>query len=272
MGTAEWGGPKKWAGPPPLEKPLRKMNEMERNVFTYWEGSKYKLLEILREIKIKFSKSGTRFNLVSLSEKNIDQYCDFKPKNFDSLSPAHKADFYRVYLINKYGGIWLDADTLLMSDMGKLFEQLEKHRGFFMTENNRYIANGVFGSNKDTDLMNGWLEHIVRTIEVGHRIQWTDLGNAYLTALLLKNRTKFENYIVFNGLKTMYPVNWDNAAEIYLRSNHRLDYVLRDFQPLIVLVNSVYKEWESDERSSKSSLLSDLIKIAEIKADMKPAG
>ena len=74
--------------------------KMERNVFTYWEGSNYKLLTILHEIKTRFSSNNKRFNLVSLSEKNIDQYCDFKPKNFDSLSLAHKADFYRVYLIN----------------------------------------------------------------------------------------------------------------------------------------------------------------------------
>jgi hypothetical protein len=245
---------------------------MERNIFTYWEGSKYKLLTRLHEIKTSFSNKNTRFNLLSLNEENIDKYCDFRPKNFDLLLPAHKADFYRVYLINKYGGIWLDADTLMMSDMKELFEQLEKHRGFFITENNKYIMNGVFGSKKDTDLMNGWLEHIVQTIEAGNSLQWTALGNAYLTSLFIKSRTKFENYRIFNGLKTMYPVNWDKAAEIYLRSNHRLDYVLRDFQPLIVLVNSVYKEWEIDEQSSKSSLLSDLIKLAEIKADMTYAG
>lgn len=242
---------------------------MERNVFTYWEGRKYKLLEILREIKIKFSNNGMRFNLVLLDDKNIEQYCDIKPRNFDSLLPAHKADFYRVYLINKYGGIWLDADTLLMSDLAELFAQLEKQHGFFITENNKYIWNGVFGSNKNTDLMNGWLEHIVRRIEVGPPMDWTALGSSYLTPLFIKNRAKFENYVIFNGLRTMYPVNWDMAAEIYLRSNQRLDFVMRDFQPLIALVNSVYKEWESDERPSQSSLLSDLIKIAKIKAAIK---
>jgi mannosyltransferase OCH1-like enzyme len=41
------------------------------------------------------------------------------------ISPAHKSDFIRFYLLNKYGGIWIDTTTILFYDLSNLIGEYD---------------------------------------------------------------------------------------------------------------------------------------------------
>ena len=56
----------------------------------------------------------------------------------------------------------------------------------------------------------------------------------------------YSNYMIFNGLDTMYPVNWNNCVREYLDNPYdNYKNYIREYQPLLVLVNSVYKKLEN---------------------------
>jgi hypothetical protein len=55
----------------------------------------------------------------------------------------------------------------------------------------------------------------------------------------------YENYKIFNGLDNLYPVNWNNCVKEFIEKPYEnYKKIIRSNQPLVVLVNSVYKKLE----------------------------
>ena len=62
------------------------------------------------------------------NEKTINYYLqDLRPDLDEKLSIPQKTDYYRYALLYKYGGIWLDFDTIVMQDLKPLYDNLEKY-------------------------------------------------------------------------------------------------------------------------------------------------
>ncbi len=211
---------------------------MERNVFIYWVGKEFKLIKKLRDIIYYHSDNGNNYKVFLLNRDNIESLINI-PNNFDNLIPAHQSDYVRVNVILKYGGIYLDSDTLVMDDLSELFKIFETKSGFFIKENNEYICNGVFGSKANTEIMIKWKEYIDN--KLNYKLGWTDLGSQFF----ITNSLDLSDYIIFDGLDNMYPVNWNRCVEEYLRKPYEnYKSIIREFQPLIILVNSIYKDLE----------------------------
>lgn len=216
-----------------------------RNIFIYWVGHEYKLIKILRRIMELNSTKGGGYNLVLINEKNIYDYIDV-PHYFRKLQPAHQADYLRVNVLCEFGGIWLDSDTILMEGLDTLFDIFEKKDGFFIKQNNEVIWNGIFGTKPNTTLMKSWKEDIKNILETKKdNIEWEEIGNKYLQNKY-ETTDYFSNYEIFNGLDTVYPVNWNNCYVEFLDKPYdNYKNLIREYQPFIVLVNSVYKAYES---------------------------
>jgi hypothetical protein len=222
--------------------------ENSNNVFIYWVGNEYKLIKILRKLMYYHSNNDNNYKIHLLNDKNITDYLKNIPEVFHKLQPAHQADYVRVNVIYKYGGIWLDSDTIVMDSLGDLFDILNKGNGFFIKEGND-ICNGVFGSNRETELMHLWKTEVDRILEVNKdnkdNIGWTVLGGMTLTNIRDNNPKVYSNYKIFDGYTDMYPVIWSDAVKEYIEKPYdNYKNIERDFQPLVILVNSVYKEVE----------------------------
>jgi hypothetical protein len=75
-----------------------------------------------------------KYNLIILNEKTIDDYIkNINPivlKNLNNLLIAQKVDYYRIVLLYLYGGIWIDADTIILKDFDMIFDKLDKDQDF----------------------------------------------------------------------------------------------------------------------------------------------
>lgn len=215
-----------------------------RNVFLYWEGKEYSTINILRKLIYIHSNNQENYKIHLLTDKNIKEYIEV-PEQFDYLRVEHKADYIRVQVILKYGGIWLDSDTLVMTDLSELFEILETKDGFFIKEENWKICNGVFGANANCKIMKMWSKQVNESLLDASNKEWTEFGAKIL------NKEKFLKEIykkskVFNGLNDMYPIGWKQCPYFFLEKKEEYaKNIERDFQPLIILVNSVYKQLEN---------------------------
>ena len=215
------------------------------NVFIYWNGYDYKLIKLLRNIIYLHANSGNGYKVHFVNPTNITNYIYNIPPYFYNLHPAHQADFVRVNVICDYGGIWLDSDVIVMESLDLLFDMINKKDGFFIKQNNDEIYNGVFGSKPHTKLMIMWKNKInIILDEKWQHLQWCDIGNTLLQKEY-ETSNLFNNYHIFNGLDTMYPINWDKCISEYLyKPYNNYKNIIRKFQPIIILVNSVYKELE----------------------------
>lgn len=218
-------------------------NNNQNNVFIYWVGNEYKLIKILRELMYYHSLNNNNYKIHFINENNIREYIDYIPEIFHKLQPAHQADFVRVNVICKYGGIWLDSDTIVMNDLSSLFNTINKKDGFLIKEYNS-ILNGVFGSKKETPFMKYWNNKVndILKNKKTPELRWTELGSEILIDIRDNHPHLIENYKIFSGKDDMYPFEWDSSVIEYIDKpyNNYLN-IERDYQPLIILVNSVYK-------------------------------
>lgn len=222
---------------------------MERTIYLYWVGHEYKLISILRKYMYFHSKSGKGYNVVLLTRDTLPEYMAVPPY-FDELKPAHQADYTRVFVLEKYGGMWLDSDTLMMGSMDPLFDLLEENDGFFFTQGTSDIWNGIFGTKPGTPLFQMWKSYITETLEKTPKkgqLNWETIGNTFLMHALQKMPSLFDNYKILNGPESVYPVNWMNCVDMYLNKPYdTYKNIVRPFQPFLVLVNSIYKAVENE--------------------------
>lgn len=215
-----------------------------KNIFLYWSGKEFSLIKILRKLIYLHSNEGRNYTVNLITDENVKEYIQI-PENFYSNRVEHRADYIRVKVVLKYGGIWLDSDTLVMSDLSELFKILEIKDGFFIREENIKICNGVFGANANSEIMKMWSDKVEEAISSKANKEWTTFGSKIL------NQKPFLEEIakkskVFDGLDTMYPAGWKECPRLFLGKGEDLQKKLqKEFQPLIILVNSVYRELEN---------------------------
>lgn len=225
-----------------------------RNVFLYWVGKEYKLISILRNLIYLHSTNGKGYKVHLITEKNINEYIKNIPQYFTNLCPAHQADFVRVNVICDYGGLWLDSDTLVLDSLDSLFDFIEKKNGFFIKQNNDILWNGIFGSKPNTRIMVEWKTQMMNILDIKQgNIDWCDIGNDLLQHLYITNPILYDIYNILNGLDNLYPVNFDRCVTEFIDKPYdNYKTIIRKYQPLIVLVNSVYKNLE--DRSEQEIL------------------
>lgn len=217
-----------------------------RNIYLYWVGNEYKLISILQNLIYLHSTNGKGYKVILITDKNINDYIKNIPYYFSTLSPSHQSDFVRVNVICDYGGIWLDSDTIVLDSLDSLFDIIESNDGFFIKENNTILCNGIFGSRANTPLMVEWKTEMIKILdEKQEKIDWSEIGSIMLQNLYNKNSGLYDNYNIFNGLDNLYPVNWDNCVREFIDKPYdNYKTIIREYQPLVVLVNSVYKNLE----------------------------
>jgi hypothetical protein len=218
-----------------------------RNVYLYWVGNSYKLISILRNLIYLHSTSGKGYNVILITDENVKDYIKDIPEYFTKLCPSHQADFVRVNVICDYGGIWLDSDTIVMESLDSLFEIIEKKNGFFIKQNNDILCNGVFGSKPNTQLMIRWKTLMLKILdEKKGKINWTEIGNYMLKNIYDEDPILYDHYNIFNGLDNLYPVNHNGCINEYIiKPYDNYKKIIREYQPIVVLVNSVYRSLET---------------------------
>lgn len=101
------------------------------------------------------------------------------------------ADYFRYKMIQKTGTMWVDADTICLSN-----EFFEDQDFVFIQESKNLFANGILKLPKDhkiTETINLHAEKLIlEIIQLKDRAAWTTLGPALLTKLV--KRFRLEKY------------------------------------------------------------------------------
>ena len=127
-----------------------------KNIFTYWAGNKFKLLVLLEDLMLENSKKNN-YNLILLNDKNIKKYIDV-PLKFTHFKLNHQSDIVRTRIIYKYGGIWLDSDTLIIENLDYYFNIIDNYNSFFTLQDEIIVCSGFFGCKRNNLFVNKWLK------------------------------------------------------------------------------------------------------------------
>lgn len=221
-------------------------------LWVYWEGNMPPYIKLCIE---SIKKCDKYFELTLLNEKNVFDYLPNLRKDIDELLVAQKADYIRVSVLYEYGGLWLDADTLVLTDLKPIFDKLNEkvdYVGFGCTGNICLNAkdgygkpsNWAMGSQKNGILMKNCLKSLNEKIdsknsqnnyfEFGKLIIWKELEK------LMNN--EHENYSYFHFSPDVDGTRnkkgeWTAPNMIF---KDKIDFINEKNLMFIVLANSYY--------------------------------
>ena len=255
-------------------------------VWVYWEGPKSPLIQLCIEIMTK--KLSDNFNFILLDQNNIYNYLpdikeDFK-KVLNSFKISHKVDYYRILLLQKFGGIYLDADVIVLKNLSEIIDKLKDYDyvGFGCTgiqcfngygnPSNWAMAsrkNGVFIS-KVREAQENILEKIING-EIKYSKNNDELNYHFIGKLpmwkVLEDLIKNNNYKYFHYDNDYTGIRdrdgyWIHNLKII--SNENLNYNNTDKMMFFVFYNSEMGDGVDEyfKNKSKEDLINDNTNLA----------
>lgn len=194
------------------------LNQLEtasipRKIWIYWESSEKNELVDLCINQIK--ELHTNFEIIVLNKKNLNNYLNLPEINVN-LPEAIVADYIRLYLLKKYGGIWLDASILLNENLNWILERIKKNQTFVFysdectLDNNRpIIENWMIICEEKNEFISDWFEEFEKCF-------LSEEPKSYY--FFLKDNTS----VIQNIRNTEYLMCYISAAIIMKKKNYNI--------------------------------------------------
>ena len=208
--------------------------------FTYWEGKKTPYIELCYETMKRHIP-----DIIRLDENTAGYYVDLPPEYYRIKEINHRVDYLKAKLIHKYGGFWLDADTIVMKPLTEdLYYQKE------------YVGcPGFFGAPKGSKELERWIEHMDVVIRKKSKFQWAEL--------ILPMVWKDNKHDEVRGIdrKLLCPFYGELIREVFFKDKQELgDRADNSF--VIVLYNYVFPEWF--KKATRKEILDGNMIISEL--------
>jgi hypothetical protein len=212
-------------------------------MWSFWDNEQLpEQIQLIHENRSKkLEKTG--WKLYMLNSNNVKDYIDLTtlPKNFNKLIIQHKADYYRLLLLQKYGGVWIDASIIINDPdaINNLYNESVQKRSEFTgftlepvpggTDRSKYIENWFIMAPINSEIINKWLLEFTSAIEGGfddyiprvkqEGVHIVERIGSYLTqhacmqTVLQKRLGRPANIILNDAEKDMFKIqtdcNWD---------------------------------------------------------------
>jgi hypothetical protein len=184
---------------------------MKRIIWQYWEkkGVKPLFVDELYEI----TKKNSNVDVVLVTPETINEYIPDIPKEIlDIEEMAHKADMIRALLVYHHGGMWLDSDAIVLSDLNWLFDMLSDHD--FIGFNNSGTFNNsplnvrinCFLSRPQSNVMKCWVESQHKKFPKT-TFAWTEVGTDLLDPIVMKHKST----VKLLPFDMVCPIKWNEV-------------------------------------------------------------
>ena len=180
-------------------------------LWVYWENKEDKptppIIEICLDIMKK--KLSNNFRIIKLDQNNINEYIpEIKERKhiLDKLIIAHRVDYYRVLLLNKYGGLYLDADIIILDDLGDIIKKLHEYdyigfgcTGYRCTNGYGRPSNWAMGSKANGIMITRLKNHLENILDniTEEKIDYHTFGKLAIWEIL-NQLIENENYKYFH--------------------------------------------------------------------------
>jgi hypothetical protein len=240
-----------------------KIKEPKHYLWVYWElinGATKPPEYIQLCLDIMKKNTSKTFKMVLLNEKNVFDYIPDLRTDINDLPIALKTDYIRIKLLYLYGGLWMDTDTIVMTDLKLVSDKLDDNVDFISfgctgricknKEGYGKPSNGVIGSQRHGKLITRCLNALDKKMnayykiakkrryklnyfELGKMIIWREYSN------LMKIDPSYKLYHVPSYADGTRDVNgkWIALDIIFEK---KLVYAHLDKLEIIMLANSNY--------------------------------
>ena len=198
-------------------------------IYTFWEGE---MPEYIKMCLDTWHISHTILKYRDLEDIGIDK---------DKLKPftlPQIADIVRVHILRDRGGVWLDADTILLS------KELPTETILGYPEK-RINTIGYLRTEPHSDMFEKWAEYQDKVMDNPQKVTWDIVGNKF-TDPYLKEHDEITIGDITNRWAETYMIKLDadrywKYKQFYFKENYKLSD-LRSTD-ILMLHNSWTPEW-----------------------------
>jgi mannosyltransferase OCH1-like enzyme len=210
------------------------MNNIPKIIHQIWIGDKVCPVKLINSVKEKHPEiDHILWTKEEIIKRNMSFICQQRIDEIEAF--CGKADIMRYEILYKYGGIYLDADSLCLESLDEFFFE---NTGFAVYENeklrNGLIANGTLGFVKNHPLLKDMIDHI-KNNEVSfsktEKQPWQNTGPLLLTT---KYNTGLYNDVKIYPSYYFYPIH--QTGSIY--NGHKKVYFNQMWGSTFNLYNS----------------------------------
>lgn len=122
--------------------------KIPKKIWTYWTGKtpSYMIQQCFKNWKYY----NPEYEINIITEDSLEKYVEKIPENLFQNSPARQSDWVRLAVLKDYGGIWLDASSILSQSLAWIHEEQRKNPcdfiGFYLKKFTRYESYPVIES------------------------------------------------------------------------------------------------------------------------------
>lgn len=216
-------------------------------VYTFWEPRE-NIPYYLRLCMATWKKFLPNATIVILDYKNIGELLDVRELGLNLFSDKrfgfmHISDALRIAILAKYGGVWLDIDTIILSRAAeKYFLPDEKHRAiFFGDPESRGCYTAFINAPPAAMCLNLWREfnrEKIWNLSAATVIDWDFFSNSFINDYAKNFPSEIK---ILDNRAVMLEISSDNVSnensylEYYFLQNHHLADVNAD---MLLLHNS----------------------------------
>jgi len=163
------------------------------NIFQFWDKGVEHMPSMIRYIYNYNLKQSQKydFKLILITDNNVKEYINPHSKFFN-LAPNFKSDIVRYYVLDKYGGIWLDTDIIIIKNLNILY-------------------NSIISSNYDTYVDSEYINN-------------SGIERLGCASLVMKSNSTISNYCVNyinNYLDSDKPLIWGEIGPIVIEEAYK---------------------------------------------------
>jgi len=261
-------------------------NKRKKMIFTFWEPHN-KIPGYIQLCIKTWKKYLSDYEIKILDLKSIKDYLGQNLLSkiiSEDMSLQMKSDAIRIALLQKFGGIWLDADTIITNN--KFLNELNKYE-LVLIGDEKYKSQhiGFILASYNSRIIKNWLEEIINKVVIYKKIRsnkklpqneiikWNYIGNGIIDQLL-KNETginffrldekRINAFPELNYSKNSSLNNFEKYRKLYFQKGEP-KIILNNSKGIILLHNSWtpfnYKTMSEYEFLSADILLSNLLSI-----------
>lgn len=176
------------------------------------------------------------FKIRYLNETTIKQYIPQKYlKAVQKLTRIqHRTDYYRIYLLYHYGGVWLDADTIVIKNFKPLYDKYTNDCAFIgchLCGYHKYnFPNGIIFAERHSKVMKETLRLLDNQLNQSEKLGYFDYGKKIIYQAI-KNLEKHKifhygkipnQFIFYKDLEGTYVSDEHHFSEDYKISKSKL--------------------------------------------------
>lgn len=240
-------------------------------IWLYWENRDEETIPSYIELCHETIRRhcSDNFEVVLTTPETIRDYIpDAGPfEKMENSNPAIRTAYIRVALLEKYGGIWMDSDIIVLKDFAPMQELIQKHEfvGFLKSSSgDNHIPNWMMMSKPGGKVITAYKDALDTAIERTKVFTWGELGAGTVTPIIRSGRYDRFGYILLDE-KQVSPIPWQKSVLFFSNDIDPGDIITDQTYSVLLFNKTFSKEFRQTNRKNvleANSLIAKLFKLS----------